>query len=289
MARNIDYWYKFLAEEKDAQPTIVDELQPEDDELKNLRTVLQLDESPSETTFWRCATLIIAAGCSVLDRFFDQHKDENTFLVKKRGQVGQDFWWIGKALEFQYNHQVEILTDEYGLQYTGYSTIDEAAKLVKLVAIVKGDTADVLKVANQAVDKTPIPLTTAQRDSFRAYVSRVKPLGTTINVVATQPDSVLYNITIEYDAQGDEDELRTACIAALQEYHRVLDFNGKIRLSKVGDAVQDVSPMVLDYKINLAQIKPYGGAYVAFDFHTDTVAGYSVYDLSSTITFIKKI
>lgn len=282
MAHSIAYWYKFLAQEKDAQPTISSVLQPSDDELNSLRFIIQQDSSPSQAVLWRIWTWIIATGYYVLELLQDNHLAEVTFLARKRGQVGQAEWFIDKCKAFQFGDEVKVLEDGYGLKYTGYDLGTTGEKCVKLVAINTGSSSNLIKVANLDADGNAIPLTQNQRTALNAYYDKIKPVGTQATIVAAPPDVVKYTIKIEVDAQANTPTVTAAVNEAIKQYHQTLDFSGVLRLSRLGDAIQAVA-FVKDYTISLAQIKPDGGSFVTFTSKTETYAGYCVVDTASTI------
>lgn len=285
MAHSIAYWYKLLADEKDSQPTISSVLQPSNDELQNLRTIIQQDSSPSQAVLWRIWTWIIATGYYCLELLQDNHIAEVTFLARKRGQVGQAEWFIEKCKEFQYGDEVKVLEDEYGLKYTGYDPGTTGEKCVKLVAINTGSSSNVIKVANLDSSNNAIALTSNQRTAFIAYYNKIKPVGTNATIIAAAADIVKYTIDVEVDGQADIAAITTAINDAIKAYHQTLDFSGVVRLSRLGDAIQAVT-FVKDYTISLAQIKPDGGSYVTFTSKTETYAGYCVVDTDSTVNII---
>jgi hypothetical protein len=285
MAHTIAYWYKFLSDEKDTQPTISSVLQPSNDELNNLRFIIQQDSSPSQAVLWRIWTWIIATGYYVLELLQDNHLAEVTFLARKRGQVGQAEWVIEKSKEFQFGDEVKVLEDEYGLKYTGYDVGTTGEKCVKLVAINTGGSSNLIKVANLDVDGNAIPLTNNQRTSFVTYYNKIKPVGTQASIVTAPPDVVKYEINVEVDGQADLIAVRAAIDEAIKQYHQTLDFSGTLRLSRLGDAIQAVQ-FVKDYSFVLAQIKPDGGSFITFTTKTETYAGYCIVDPTTQINII---
>ena len=173
-----------------------------------------------------------------------------------RDEPGGVEWYRQKALEYQHGHQLAIRDNR-----PGYLSLDEAARIVRHVSVVEASSDGALQVKAAGNDGSNIaPLTHDQRAGLRAYLERVKIAGTLIQVTSATPEQVAYSITAEIDPSVlDAEAAQMALFKTLDSYHKALDFNHTLYLSKATDAMQAVEG-ILD--VEIAQARYLKGRYL---------------------------
>jgi hypothetical protein len=291
MPHQISYWYSILVAEKDNQPTIAAQLSPTSDTLENLQAELATLNSSSKVSIWRFMFFVVAVAYWLLEKFWDIFKAE-TQAIADAASYGSNKWWLDAAKDFQYEVDLELLTDASVKKYLGYSSIDVSKQIVKLSSISSLNGTAFLKVANLN-GTTIVKLTDDQLAAFKTYVKKKQPAGASVVAISEDADLVKYQITIYYNGLINLSNFKLNIENAINSYHAQLnaDLNGVVELPKLTDVIQAVSGYVsIEPIIAFAKSQVGGSEYINFTRVYETYAGYAKIDpafpLSDTIIYI---
>lgn len=199
----------------------------------------------------------VAFGIMLFEQILDAHKIEvnETIAAQKTGTAR---WYRTKSLAFQYGFN---LLPESDLFDNGLSTPQqiEASKVVKQVAVSEADDESrlIIKIAGDNGGFLA-PISQPQKESFDAYIQRIKFAGTAITVINFLPDRLFLNLTIfrnplVIDDQGNNilsggKPVEEALLAFVKE----LPFNGELIIAKLVDKLQAVEGVEIPH-VNLIQ------------------------------------
>lgn len=199
----------------------------------------------------------VAFGIMLFEQLLDAHKSEvnETIAAQKTGTAR---WYRTKSLAFQYGFN---LLPESDLFDNGLSTPQqiEASKVVKQVAVSEADDESrlIIKIAGDNGGFLA-PISQPQKESFDAYIQRIKFAGTAITVINFLPDRLFLNLTIfrnplVIDDQGNNilsggKPVEEALLAFVKE----LPFNGELIIAKLVDKLQAVEGVEIPH-VNLIQ------------------------------------
>lgn len=229
--------------------------------------------------------------------FHEQEKFYDTYLeeLDRRAQeanYGHDQWWIDRIKEFQYGDELQIIEDEEGVLYFRYAEIDESKRIISRVSITDAlNGASVIKVATGEDPLTA--LTLDQTNALRSYVNKLMPPGSYLTVLSKGSDKVKYSISLYYNPEFERSVVKADVENAIVSYHQNLNtsiqFDGRIDLRAMEDAIQGV-PSVVNFVITSSEAKPEGDEYITFNREYKTISGYVEVDpdhpLSETITYL---
>jgi hypothetical protein len=119
-----------------------------------------------------------------------------------------------------------------------------------------------------------------EKTAFGDFWSKWKDVGVKIEIISQAADELKIDITIVRDRMIlDEnnnlirDNAVNPITAAIDGYSDFLEFDGKLMLSKLVDAIQ-AAEGVIDVKLTAAWHRPFGGSWTAVDMSIESVAGY---------------
>jgi hypothetical protein len=304
MAKSIDYYYGLIIAEKNSQLAIKDQLKPDSTVTENMAALMAQLTSTSKVAIWRLWVWIVAAHSWVIDSLLDKHKADVQYIADT-AQYGGDAWWYDRALEFQLDDTVQVLTDASGKKYSGYSTVKpdtDPSRIIKLCAVVSKDGVTIIKVAT-LTGGAPSPIGSSL-SAFNTYIKTIQPSGVKVKGYSVAADLVKYTIDLEYDSLLPLADVKAAVESAIVDYHSNLVYNGVLYLSKLGDAIQQTKITVdgglsterkvlciKDFKINTAEGKSSTATtYATINRTYATDSGYVIIDpafpLSTTINYI---
>jgi hypothetical protein len=131
------------------------------------------------------------------------------------------------------------------------------------------------------------PLSTDEQTALNAYINRIKFSGTATGLISLIADLLRMSGTYYYDPLLLLDDVKADIDAKVAAYLANLDFNGKVHLQQLVDAIQSA----LGYKdldLDTLEAKPSGAvAWTAFDLDYLPTAGYFELDqpVSDMLTF----
>jgi len=199
----------------------------------------------------------VAFGIMLFEQLLDAHKSEvnETIAAQKTGTAR---WYRTKSLAFQYGFNLLSESDVFD---NGSSTAQqiEASKVVKQVAVSEADDESrlIIKIAGDNGEFLA-PILQPQKESFDAYIQRIKFAGIAITVINFLPDRLFLNLTIfrnplVIDEQGNNILVGGKPVEeALLAFVRELPFNGELIIAKLVDKLQAVEGVEIPH-VNLIQ------------------------------------
>ena len=242
MARTIREIYDAIDLERQNQTELAG-LQPAIDDSQTLLNDLS---SPSKVAEWRLWQWVVAVAIWVHENLWDLFKKEVENKIAS-AHYGTPRWFQRIALEFQYGFTQEWTTVN-GYEVLKYADTTSpaavAARIVKYCAVVELGGQVLIKVAKD-VGGSPVKLTTAEKDAFDAYISRLEPAGANRVTISDDPDTILMFIRAYYNPEkidpvgfliGSNSSVLPMNEAIL-DYLKKVSFNGVFRLSELHDAI----------------------------------------------------
>jgi hypothetical protein len=246
--------------------------------------------STSKTALWRVYCFLTAFQLWLHEFLWVKYK---VFLDEAAtyAQPHTAAWYRQKALEYQHGDTLQVIN---GSVY--YDPIDEENRIIAAVA-VKETTSGILiiKVA-KLEDEALVGLEEAELSGFEGYVAEYKDAGVRTQIVSQNADVLKLEADIHYNPGISAiDTFQPALEASIVQYIQNLDFDGKVRIIKLIDAMQSVAGFV-DIEITNAEasvaytVTP---NFVSFDREYETVSGYLNIDenfpLSVTLNYIASV
>ncbi len=210
--------------------------------------------SNSQTAEFRQWEAVIGSVMYVFDqaRLQDQ-TDINTIIEANRG-VGTAKWYVQRALEFQWSSTASysLIVDDDG--YARYPVVVLQDRIIKQAAATTDqDGKLILKVATTNSQGELIPLTTEQLQDFKNYISSLALPGQPIQYVNQAADILTVVADVYYSSTSNSTGLHDALMEALRQFSLDTEFNGRVYLSAIVDALQSV-PGIIDVYINSATL-----------------------------------
>jgi hypothetical protein len=284
-----DYYKQIVDEKNSIHPTLdnLTMVNNEQDLLSNLTTTSKV----AEHNLW---AWIIARSMSVLQSLFDALKLDVAILMdnKEPGTVG---WYKYMLLQFQLGYQLYWQTSKNRFDYNDTTSPTAlAAKIIAFCAI--DDTTGVVKVKVAKKDSStglPVKLDViTEFPQVEAYLNQKKLAGTRISLISEDADMLKVIGNILYNPLYDASLLQVNVEAAINEFNKLLPFNGTYNINKLIDAIQSV-PGVYDVRLSNVSYKYGAYAYTTIIGEYKTVAGYVKIDpanaLSTTLTYVKYV
>jgi hypothetical protein len=289
MARKIPEIYDFLnvvkASMQELATWVIDESSPAST-LDNSETLLEDLVSKSKVAWWRTWLWLVATGSFILESYFDIHRDEIKALLSKTKAMTLP-WYAEQSRLWQFGYDMTWKDDEYS-----YDVIDETARIVTYANASEKNDKVFIKVA-KLVQGVKAPLSTLEKNTLQEFWNKWRPAGVKVQVVSLPPDTLKATLTIVRDRlilAGNNSLLRDASVFpindAVKKFSNSLEFDGKLRLSKFVDAIQEAEGVV-DVKLVSASVKPAGGVYSQIDMVCEAESGYFNMSWSeSSVTFV---
>lgn len=191
---------------------------------------------------------IIANESKTIEDLYDLNIDEITTLLNQK-TPGTVEWYRRMALGFQYPGYA-LLWNEDKLVYE-YPEIVEDAQIVKLVSVNESSSELIMKLAKLNQSGNPEQLTLTELTAFISYFQQVKYAGVSINYVSRPADilrlklKVYYNATvINTDGSLISDPTTFPVSDAVNEYLKLLPFNGRFNVTDLIDTLQLVAGVI---------------------------------------------
>lgn len=288
MARSRKYWMDIMLAEK-ASFSNLNDLQPNVD---NSQLFLNDLESNSKVEISRLIFWVVACCAHALDVVFDLAILIMTNLAAK-SRYGTEPWYVDVAKSFQYGDALVQVNLEFV-----YPVIDEAKKIITLAACKEVIGGVNLKVA-KTVANTPTKLDTAELNAFTAYAAKRKPAGININIISDDADELRLWLEVNYNPLVLKSNGESIAAPgtfpvedAINNYLLNLEFDGKLELMKLVNAIEAIDPTLTAY---VTQASARYGAN-PFDFFTQSYypnAGHikieTATPLNTTITYTANV
>lgn len=261
--------YQQLLDETDAQPEL--------DELT----------STSKTALWRAYCFVTAFQLWVHEFLWIKYKvflDEAATYAQPHTLP----WYRQKCLEYQHGN---TLTVQNGAVV--YDPIVPENRIIAAASVKETNAGIVVIKVAKLEDDVLVALEAAELSGFTGYVGEFKDAGVRTQIVSQNADVLKLTATIYYrPGISAIDTFQPAAEAAITNYLKNLDFDGKVRVIKLIDALQQVAGFNdIDIQTIEASVAyTVTPNYVPFSLDYETVAGYINVDenfpLSDTITYV---
>ena len=229
-------------------------LEPAGDNARRYWADLMNDTSaaaPHRLLLW-----VVAVAMSLLTRLWDRAKAEQQ-AIADASEAGTDAW--AKASLLEYQHGDPVVVRQVGRTVTwGYEVVD-AAKRVIAYCVVRTQPGRVRVVIAADQGGVPVPVTGAQLDGARAFMARIKPVGTNAVIETRGADVVRYRARIYYDGQLEQQVFAELLAEAQAAYGRSgLRTDGVFEVLAWQDALQKV-PGFVNIDLEWIEGQPEGG------------------------------
>jgi hypothetical protein len=234
--------------------------------------------SNSKVAIWRLWVYIVAACINIFEQLMDAYKIEIE-AIADTAIPGTPQWVKDRTFRFQYDATVPQVLEVNEDLTLSYETEDDTKKIVTRCSVTQGVSKTVsIKVAKATsiTNDAPTQLTTPEYNSLVGYWNLIGFAGLTYNVINKVSDKVSVTATIYYQGQYAA-TIQSDVESAIKNYIASIPFDGKIRVSKIEDAIQAVIG-VSDLKINTIQAR---------DNDTVFASGTKVYDLATGVNLIQ--
>jgi len=238
-------------------------------DAKTAEADLNVLTSTSSTAIWKLMINIFAQAAQLLESLWDAKKIELEDLAASI-LPGTPDWYASEVKRWQYGHG---LTESSGKLI--YLVQDEAAKLVKAVAVVQGSPLKI-KVAKYN-SGTLVPLTAGERTSLDSFILDIKFAGTNHMLYSIDPDVVKPTATCYYDGKLDLTTFKTALELALNTYLSGIYFDGNLNKNRYRDAAEAVDG-VIDFDLTKLEARTSTGSYAEVLRQYAPLSGYHVHD-----------
>ena len=245
-----------------------------------LREMYGWEQTPDFADFYSKASvenilLYIVAYCAyVLEVLFDNVKAEIEAEIATK-VPGSLQWYVSKLKDFLLNFDYDDNTGEFVTEDRTDAEIN-AARIVKHVVALDDNVNSVLllKVAGEQ-DGELCPLDTEAAQKLSAYVRRIKYAGVKTKLINQEGDTLNCEVHIWYDPLYSADDVRSACIKAIQRYIKNLPFNGEYSNMALVDNLQTVPGVkVADFVAATYTENTEAGSTKPIDGKTRPYAGY---------------
>jgi len=252
--------------------------------------------SASRTAIWRLWIYIVAAAINIFEQLQDVYQAEIE-TIAATAIPGTLNWVQDRTFRFQYDTTVpQVLEINSDLELV-YPSVVDTYKIVTRCSVVTNIGKLVsIKVAKDtsATDDTPVQLSAAEESSLTGYWNLIGFAGITYAIVNKVSDKISITATIYYQGQYSA-TIDTDVELALNNYLASIPFDGKVRVSKIEDTIQEVAG-VNDYVINEIRCRDdattYSSGVNIFDLSGGVnlriyapQAGYTIEETTATYTF----
>lgn len=243
MAREIKQIYEEMIQEKESMATL-SALQPN---ISSYQALLSDLTTQSKVAVWRLIFFVVAVAIWTVEKLYDEHSGS---VDKKISEMtpGTLFWYQKIAKDFQMAHV--LVWNNEKLKYEYYS-VDEAAKIVKLCAVSEGAGYLTVKLAKLNASGLPEKLEAYELNAFKSYFESVKYAGVIVNYISDDADKIRLKLKVYYnpsilnvDGSLLLDSSKFPVIDAVNDYLRLMPFNGVFNVTSLIDALQQVEGVV---------------------------------------------
>lgn len=247
--------------------------------IVSLKSLTNIKLSTSAVAEWRLWTYVTAGAIHAFEIILDMFRQEIDTLTNKI-TPGTVRWYAEMCYRFQDKH--ELLFDEKTAMLY-YAKDDEAARIVKIVAISEKQNSLLIKAAK--IDNTGkiIPLTLEEKYNFTAYIDAIKFAGVQTDVISTTEDKIRYRLQVWFDPAMPNTLVRENIVKALDEFKAAQGFDSMIYSQKLVDAVMATSGVITCKLVSLERKGTSDADFKAIDVFSELESGYFEYADDSTL------
>ena len=190
-------------------------------------------------------------------------------------------WFIKVAKEFQ-NGDSLLINPETNKPY--YETVNLANRIIESATVTHFPNKLLLKVKRLSSNI----LSPAELSSFTYYMSKIKPVGTRLEIANFNPDLITINMNVLYQGNLAASAIQGQVETAINNYLTNLSFDSKFNRNMLIDKVQAVVGVIDPRVVSISVINDIGQTDTIQDEYT-SLAGYMSINpatpLSTTITY----
>lgn len=248
--------------------------------------------STSVTAIWRMFVNVVSSALTVNEQLWDV-KQVELEKIAAEAVAGTASWLQRQVLNFQLGDQVQV-NQNYSVSYPVTDTTKCIVThcSVKQLPLSREVLVKVAKGSQNALQ----PLLQTEKDALTSYLTKLQFAGTNLSVISFQPDILVSDINIYFDAEYVQAVVKAGVIDTINNFLKLLEFDGVLYKTKLIDAIQSV-PGVVDVVVNGLVARPFvinrnDPSVVAFERIYETDAGYIIaetdagYTLDETINMI---
>lgn len=247
--------------------------------ISSLKSLTNIKLSTSAVAEWRLWTYVTAGAIHAFEIILDMFRQEIDTLTNKI-TPGTVRWYAEMCYRFQDKH--ELLFDEKTAMLY-YAKDDEAARIVKIVAISEKQNSLLIKAAK--IDNTGkiIPLTLEEKYNFTAYIDAIKFAGVQTDVISTTEDKIRYRLQVWFDPAMPNTLVRENIVKALDEFKAAQGFDSMIYSQKLVDAVMATSGVITCKLVSLERKGTSDADFKPIDVFSELESGYFEYAEDSSL------
>ena len=200
-----------------------------------------LEANPSTVQVWKYAKMVMTLGIRTVEAIIDVHKQDVEAKLNRQAFGGLQ-WYKEKVLEYQHGDSLVVAANQ-----VVYPAIDPAKRIIAQVAVTESQTNGSLEIKVAKDNNGLTALSADELAGLQTYLNRIKIAGTLVTANSGNAVPVRYNVNVEVDksvlnrrAERIDGTTTTPVQEALDAFHKSLQFNGTLFLSKAVDAVQNV-------------------------------------------------
>lgn len=226
--------------------------------------------STSKVSIWRLFSYIVAVAIWTLEKVFDLHaKEVDNRILELKPHTAR--WYRSKALAFQYGFNLLPDSDQFDSEGFTEEQVEDS-QIIKYAAVTESDDESrlVIKIATESSTGSDTgsqlsPISAAESDAFTAYIQKIKDAGVRTTIINFLPDRLYLDMDIYYDPLVLDQEGNNILTggktveAAIQEYMKLLPFNGELVIAHLVDHLQAVAGVNIPH-VNLIQTSWIDGA-----------------------------
>lgn len=221
--------------------------------------------STSRVSIWRLFCYIVAVAIWTLEKVFDLHAEEvDNRILELKPHTAR--WYRSKALAFQYGFNLLPDSDQFDSEGFTEDQVEDS-QIIKYAAVTESDDESrlVIKIATESSTGELSPISAAESDAFTAYIQKIKDAGVRTTIINFLPDRLYLDMDVYYDPlvldQVGNNILTggKTVEAAIQEYMKLLPFNGELVIAHLVDHLQAVAGVNIPH-VNLIQTSWIDGA-----------------------------
>lgn len=225
---------------------------------------------------------------NTLNNLFNSFKKDVQAILDAK-EPGTEEWYKNQMLAFQFNFQLYWINNRFDYNDTT-SALAIAARVIKYCAVDGSQGKVVFKVAGETAG-VPSQLPVLQATAAFNYMLKKRFAGSKIQVIALPADTLKITATIYFDPLLTLPTVKAAVEAAIDNFNKLIPFNGKWNINKLEDDLQAATG-VIDPVISLVQYKSGSNPYQNVVREYQTIGGYVKIDtasgntLNDTITYL---
>lgn len=235
--------------------------------------------STSAVASWRLWAFVVASAIHAFEVILDLFRAEVERITNKVAP-GTERWLAEMCYRFQNGH--ELLFDEKTAQLY-YAEDDEAARIIKVVAIVSARKKVLIKVAKQDENGLIVPLSADELHNFYGYIEAIKFAGLTISIISTPADLIRYKLEVFVDPFTPIATTRQNIQDALEAFKTARSFDAKFYPERLHEKIMAAGGVTTAKLHSVERKGATEPAFVPVEIVDELAAGYFEYSDDCTL------